>query len=400
MPETLAPPVSTAPVAAPITTADTTVHGFESSAFGKLDQMVDKPKETKAEPAKEPAKAKEPPKKEAAKEPEKTEPTKPEAKTEPEKPAETKPEGKTVEEPKKPTAWQFAREQEKKAKELQAEVERLKATSTQAKPEDHPEFKRLSEELEAKSKRLQELEEEVKYVNYERSTEYAEQYDKPYKQAVTDAISSISEFEVTNPDGTVRAATDADFWRIAQAKNAKDASAIAEELFGNPTAAAMALMERKRVIDAYNKAERAKQEFRTKGSEREKQMLEQRTKQAKEARAQWEKLNQEAEKKYPDLFAPKEGDTKWNELREKGFERVKAAFEGKSNPQLDSMVYMKAGAFDAVKYERDNLRAALKDAEAKIAEYEGSEPGTGSPAKETQPVKELTAFDKIERLAR
>lgn len=362
----------------------------DKSFFDKVDEKAG----IKKAEVKEKAKTPEPPK-------EKKDEAKVEAKEKPaEKPTETKTDEKPVEakpgEP-KPSAWKMFRDLEKEHKALKAEYEQIKTASP--KPTEHPEFKKLSEERDALAKQLRDLGEEIKYVNYERSPEYAEQYDKPYKQAVAGAIKAISEFEVTNPDGTTRAGTDADFWAIANAPDYKTAKTRAKELFGDDTDAATALAFRAKVLESIEKAEAAKQEYRTKGEEREKQTQEQRQRQSQEAKAQWEKLNEEAEKKYPDLFAPKEGDTKWNELRSKGFERVKAAFNGKSNPALDSMIYMKAGAFDAVKYERDSLRTQLKEAEEKIAEYEGSEPGTGSPEAETKSPREKSFSDLVDEAA-
>lgn len=403
MPEpTIAPPPQTVEAPQPISHDPGFVHQPLREAFSKIDDLAkpNKPdvipqkKEAPKEPPKEIAKE---PAKEPSKEPDKEPSKKPEApKEEATKPEDAKP---TDAKPAKPTAWEWGRQQERLAKDyknkfeaLEKEVQQLK--SNPAKPSEDPERIEMA-------KRLAELEDKIKFADYEQSSEFQDKYHRPFLEAYENAKSSFLEMSVLDQKtGEPRQATDQDFSAIVSASTAERALEIATALFGdNHAKAAYALQQRENVRLANNRAEAAKKEFRTKGLEREKEMATQREMAKKAARDEFQRHNEEALKKLPEYFAEREGDEEWNSRLKKGFERVDAAFEGKGNPALNSSIRMKAGSWDALHYEVKNLKSELKDALAKIKEYEGSEPTTGSPEKETAPPKPETAYDKIERLA-
>lgn len=129
-----------------------------------------------------------------------------------EKPAEVKTDAKPGDAPKpgeappaeKPkTGWQRFHEAERENKELRAKLEAKEKATTM--PDDHPELVRMRGELEKREKRLAEVENHLRYKDYEASTEYQEQYHKPYLATAEEATKQATQLKVTNAaDGTSR----------------------------------------------------------------------------------------------------------------------------------------------------------------------------------------------------
>lgn len=290
----------------------------------------------------------------------------------------------------KPTAWQLVREKEKRIKELELELN---------KPRIDPKTKDQLERAEKSQARLKELEDEIKFVNYEKSQEYKEKYHEPYIQAVTQAIEEVKELKVVDPEtGASRPATEQDFWSIVHMGNSDDALEAAAVLFGNDRKANVVHALRAKIKDAFKKAEQAKLEYRTKGSERERQMAEERQKQAETRITEWKQHNEDYARKYPQLFTPEDGDEKGNALLKTGQEMADAAFNGsKPNVKRDAIIRSHAAAFPRLYYKFQQGQERLKELEAKLAEYESSEPGQGAPPSEGGEAAEPTMFDLIDK---
>ncbi len=260
--------------------------------------------------------------------------------------------------------------------QLQSEYETFKKT-----PRDDPERKTLAEKLQAAEKHRNQLDEELKHAAYERSDEFKKTYHDPFVNAYQMASEVTAQLEVTDAEGNVRAGTAQDFDTLMQIPNAGQAKKWAEEMFGT-TGAAILMNQRMEVVKVARAREAALQEARKMGAEREKSRLEASTAQQRALAEKWSSLNNEASEKYPQWFKEVEGDDKGNELLKKGYELADAAFNGANlSPEkmveLHSAIRNRAAAFGRVAYQNKQQAKRISELEAKLKEYESSEPGPG-----------------------
>lgn len=288
----------------------------------------------------------------------------------------------------------------RKHAELQKQHEEFKTKA--ATPVEDPEKKTLAERLADREKRLADIETELKFTNYERSAEYKEKYYQPVLDAYQNAVSEITQLQVTDAEGNVRQATSADFDRIMAIQNMGEASKAIREMFGDDAPAVHALRNQVRQLNGARL--KALEDFKAKGVEREQQMREQSTKAMETERATWNKLNTEAAEKHPQYFKPIEGDDKGNELLAKGFEEADRAFSGKLTPQervaLYSAMRNKAAGFNRLAYRYNQAQKQLADLQAKLDEYEKTVPGNGDgvstkESKELSPEEQLAAMGSM-----
>lgn len=415
MPDPIAPPAPAAPAATPPPTpppTDLPDKPVETSdALNQLDKMGETEKLADKPAEKPPVK---PPEKAA---PPKT-PAKAPVKSAPDKPAE-KPVEKQVEKelpadlatvpPKQLRDAYSALKTKHKALETE-----LQQARTKPPVNDDPEKVTLRETLAQREKRLAEYEDHIRYVDYTKSEEYNTKYHQPYVNTAKSATAQVMELRVPTAEGTARPATQDDFWSIVEIPNAEDALAAAEKIFQSPTKANFVMQQRERVRAAYDAAEQAKAEFRTKGVEREKTTAAERERTQRETTAKWRTLNEQTIEESPDVYKPEDGDDEGNSLLEKGFERADAAFGGmitdpdtgqkrpptpEESIQINSELRNKAGAFDRVLHRAEQYKARIAQLEQQIAEYEKSGPGGGAPpSSEIKP--EDDSFDAaVDRLA-
>lgn len=309
---------------------------------------------------------------------------------------------------------------EPKIVRLQQQIEEFqKKASTEVEP--------VTKKLQAAEKRLEELESEIKYVNYQKSAEFRDKYEKPYQEAWAKAISDLAELSVPGEDGP-RQATQADLLQIANLPLG-EARKLAREMFGD---SADDVMAHRRIIRDLSEAQRqALDTARKSAGEREKQIAEQ----SQAAHAQtiklWQGANDELAKKYPHWFSPKEGDNDGNTLLNKGFALADLHFIGIKDLTPEQVEMLPARFQEAIKTRgdltiqdrvaldalirnkvasHDRLALRLKSANAKIAELEGelaefkkSEPpggkaGEGGGKTGTSPMEEADA--ELERIDR
>lgn len=382
--------------------------------FQQLDKMVevkDPPKEVPKDAPKE--LPKDPPKdlKESPKDPAK-EKNQPAPKGE--KPKVEKPKEFQLLDEIPPNSPQWFRTHYDKAK---GEIKRLQAELAKPKPQtpvEDPEKNQIRETLTQREKRLQELEDEIRYVDYSKSEEYKTKYHEPYVQAWNNALAEVKQLTVRNADGGERAATSEDFERLISIANPNEALRTAGELFGDPAKAAFVMTQIGTVKHAIRVAQGALNDYRTKGVERAKAQQEQYERTSKETTAKWRQLNEQTIAENPEIYQPDEGDDEGNELLAKGFERADAAFGGhitdpetkqKRAPTPDEMIAInseirnKAGAFDRVFHRLTKQLARVAELEQQIAEYEKSSPGNGAPPVGS-PKPEVGSFDEaVDRIA-
>jgi hypothetical protein len=418
MPDNIPAPAPIVPAAAPASIAPGTGGAAEpaqagssmSDAFGALEkrggdlESIATERPPTAKPKQPVRREEKPPEKPVEKAPEK--PVEKAAEKPPEqKPAEAKPG-----EPAKPaevatekpkTGWQRFHESEKTVKELQAKIAEFEKSKPGAIDEKHPEIVRWRTEAEKIAARNKEIEDHLRYVDYEKSAEYRDKYHQPYVDTWKDAISQVTEMKVPQADGTTRAATPEDLQRIVAISNTEDALEEAEKLFGTPTKANYVMAQRERVRAAYGAAEKAKQEFKAQGSERARLSQEQQEQQSKARATTFKKLMEEGIEKSPELFKPVEGDAEGNALLEKGFSLVDRVFsggapikDGDKPMSADEMVAAhaeirnKAGAFDSVAQKFKAAQLRIAELEEALGEFEKSSPGKGEVGGEKGPQRE------------
>jgi len=288
--------------------------------------------------------------------------------------------------PKKPA--DFLRDELTKTKaerdQFKAEIEKLKA------PKEDPEKKTLTEQLETERKRREELEQEMRFTNYEKSPEYKEKFEKPYTDAWNAGRSWVSQLKVTDAEGNSRLATSQEFDALMNL-SFSDPDRAAEEiatLFGNKAASVTShIFEVQKAARAANEAVET---YRKQGSEREKQTFESRQKRQKEVSDRWSEVRkpEAIPDKWKPFLTPKDGDDEGNKLLEAGYAKFDEAMgldarTARNAEERDAILgktaaqrHLAANARRLIKWleQRDSKIAEL---EKSLAEYQKSEPGEG-----------------------
>lgn len=302
---------------------------------------------------------------------------------------------------KKPSPVESLRTAYEKSKtritELENEVKRFR----ESPPED-PEKKSLAEKLEAIDKRRAELEDELRFANYERHPEYKEKYEAPISAALKVAYADIQEFDVITEDGNARKATPEEFNALVN-MGSKQALAVAKELFGD--AAPEVLAHRRKILELNESRKQAVEDYRKKGSEREAANAEATKKHHETMARSWEKLTKDAVEKYPQYFKPEDGDEDGNRLLEQGFKLADLAFTGIQNLKPDEIVKVhaavrnKAAGFDRMVLRAKRLADRVSELETELAQFKESEPPAGDGAGEKAKAP-ASWEDEIDALAR
>jgi uncharacterized sporulation protein YeaH/YhbH (DUF444 family) len=174
---------------------------------------------------------------------------------------------------------------------------------------------------------------------------------------------------------------------------------MANDLFG--TKAALVLYHRERVQELNGARLKAIEDYRKQGSEREKQASEAASRTQAEQRDIFHSDVQNAKAKYPDLFAPVEGDATGNTLLEQGealtdlaFQTLakedvvklpksvqeklaKGQFDAKEMARVHAAIRTKAAAFDRTVHQLRAAKKQIDDLKAQLAEFQASAPEAG-----------------------
>lgn len=373
---TIVPPVTPAPAPAK--------GSAKSRMFDKLGEYSGgKKPEPKPAEAPAPAKVDDPP----------AEPKPGEAAAPAAKPGEKPPD-------KKANPWDLYNKSKETVKSLETRIAELEGK--QMKPEQQKEW-------ESKTARLKELEEEIRYTNYQKSTEFQEKYQKPYDQAWKRAMTDLNELTVADGNGGERPMVANDILEIVNMP-LKEARALAVQKFGDFADDAMA--HRKQIRNLYDEQSNALETVRKEGETRDKQRQEQQQTQmravTKEVQETWDSTNEavRSDEKYGRYFTPVEGDQEGNQRLAKGFELADRAFrenpmmakdgdERRSIVQRHAAVRNRAAAFGRLVYQNDRLLGELTDTKAKLAKYEGSEPPAGGSTPPKTPTNGGTAQSRL-----
>ena len=288
------------------------------------------------------------------------------------------------------------------------------------KPNEEKE-KEFSAKLTAAEKRAQELEEAVKFSDYSKSTEYQDQFVKPFNDAFERGQKIASQYNITGEDGNVRRATAEDFNAIMQISDPDAAAAKIEELFGTGVKASAINAARQAVLENFEARNNALNEWKTKGSERQKQQMEQQTRFQQELAKDFGDSVRSGQEGLPEIFKPTEGANEENDILDRGYRLADLAFDAlppsefeklpdfvkkdmvngrlhpKAKVKLHAAIRNKAGAFDRVRFQNKQLAKQVKDLQSKLDGFKSSQPGNGqetAPNRETSGNASLSDVDK------
>lgn len=270
------------------------------------------------------------------------------------------------------------------------ELERQLAEAKKASIAEQEKAEYLSK-IETHQKRVEELEKEMYFVNYEKSADFKTKYQEPYERAWKLAMEDLQGLTLEDPEtGVQRPFTSNDMSAILNIDDLRQARQMANQLYGELADDVMA--HRKEIRKIFQQRTEALREAREKGSARDKERQEFEAKHMKELTdsigQHWTKANEEMTKheKYGTYFVPKEGDEQGNARLTKGFMLVdRAMSENPMNPKLtaeerrsiierQAAIRNRAAAFGRVRAWYEAARAELEQVKAELAQYKGSEP--------------------------
>lgn len=332
------------------------------------------------------------PKNEQAKAPEtKTEPAIGDTETPSTKTPVTEPQG----DGKKVSPWKLVDQFKQRA--LAAEQRALEL-ERQVVPEQ--ERTRQTETYKQTQARLAELEEEIRYVNYTKSSEFKEKHLVPYERAWSTAMKDLNGLTFQDQSGQGHS-FDVNKMMELVSLDLPQARQVANQLFGD--LANDVMNHRNRIKGLMDEQNSAIEEARKTGVQRESQRAEQIrayfAEAGTKAKEWWEGFNQEVQKhpEHGEFVKPKEGNEEWNTALEKGFEMAKKAFsvnvtdhrltpeQRKDAVKLQSALYNKAAAYGPMRIEIKSLRKALADRESELGKYKSTTPAAGGQTLQSAP---------------
>jgi len=284
----------------------------------------------------------------------------------------------------------------KRLPELEAKVKEFESRDESA-------GKATQERIAAIERRNAELESHIKFVDYEKSTEYQDKFQKPYEEAWGNALRELRGLKMTITDAqtgedVTREVTQADIAYFANLDPAARRTEI-NRLFPDDKE------EVKRHINQISlladQSHAAKEKARTDAAEYAK------TSQAKYAEGQasqrklWQTVNKSLAETYPNWFSRKEGDPDGNAIFDRGSVLADLAMNPQElNPErvallpkvfqdqiasqkpfsqdqfirLHAIVRNKAANHDRLAHQNKTLTARVTELEKNLKEYEASGP--------------------------
>jgi len=304
-----------------------------------------------------------------------------------------KPEDKplTAEERKKVNPWKLVDQYKDQATKLQGEIAQLR---TSALPEkERTEFQSRIDKAEARAKAL---EDHIRFVDYSKSQDFQDKYQKPYDEAWVKAMNELGELTINDGEGQARPLQAQDILQLVNLPLPK-AREIADELYGPFANDVMA--HRKEIRNLFEAQSKALADAEKNGSQRIKETIESQTKAMGEIKKfigeNWEAANQSIvrDEKYGLYFTPVEGDENVNQRLAKGAQLVDRAFaENPADPNLSAeerkavirrhaAVRNRAIAFGRLVYELEKSKTETNELREELKKFRGSEPPTGGSPK-------------------
>lgn len=287
-----------------------------------------------------------------------------------------------------------------------SELERAKSEGTRKEVEEAT--KALKAEMDSIRKNAEELDTEVRYLNYTRSGEYKQKYETPLREAWQTALGDIEGIRVTDEDGTERDANHQDIMVLLNVPVAK-AAIIAQETFG--PAAPEIMAHRRRLIELTQARDKSISEWKEKGAQREVESKKQLESRQTRSRDLFESQFADYEKTHSQLFGREEGDEDGNKLLDESDRLVRIALKGEGidadmgyDDKVDLITKAQAQvALRARAYGRERLRVIrlqqkVAELEKKVGKVRSSEPGQGEGTSTATRVSPKNAEDAIDEL--
>ena len=287
-----------------------------------------------------------------------------------------------------------------------SELERAKSEGTRKEVEEAT--KALKAEMDSIRKNAEELDTEVRYLNYTRSGEYKQKYETPLREAWQTALGDIEGIRVTDEDGTERDANHQDIMVLLNVPVAK-AAIIAQETFG--PAAPEIMAHRRRLIELTQARDKSIAEWKEKGAQREVESKKQLESRQTRSRDLFESQFADYEKTHSQLFGREEGDEDGNKLLDESDRLVRIALKGEGidadmgyDDKVDLITKAQAQvALRARAYGRERLRVIrlqqkVAELEKKVGKVRSSEPGQGEGTSTATRVSPKNAEDAIDEL--
>jgi len=280
----------------------------------------------------------------------------------------------------KSSPWKLVDTYKAKAANLERELSEIKAKSG-----DPEVLQTASKRIETAEARAKELEEKIRYYDYQQSQEWIENHQKPWEAAWKAAASDLSELQITASDGTVRQATVQDLVALASLPLA-EARTKANEWFGD--AAQDMMMHRKTLRDLSKNQQEQLEKVKKEGSERMKAEQENQKLMQAEIVSSYTKFR-DADISRFEWLQEKEGDDEWNQKLAKATRFVDdtiatSVTDPKLTPDARQQAIQKHAAlrnraigFSLLREQNKRLSTKLKQLEAKLSEYQNTEPGGG-----------------------
>lgn len=308
--------------------------------------------------------------------------------------------------------WDLVNNYRSKNRELLKEVDELRSRSGTDNELPAP----WKAKWEAIEKRNKELEDEIGFVNYRKSKDFVEQYEKPYQTAWQDAIQALSglkvKFQRTDPQTQEitmqeRDLTPHDIVTLA-GMEAAAARAEIKARFPDDWVEVKTHIDKVRALS--NAQNKALEEHQGKGGEWQKNQQEamQRAMQEMQAtnKAQWREILDEHTKKY-EFLRPVEGETERNAKLEKAVEFVESAlsvnaFDPRLNPAQRTEVLRKHAAlrnraigYSVLSHENKSLKSKVAELEKSLKEFQASQPSSGEGRGQDGQGLQMTSMDSV-----
>ena len=295
---------------------------------------------------------------------------------------------------KKVSPWKLVDQYKTRVSELEKAVADAKTTGLA-----ETEKKTLTERLTQAETRLKEYEDELRFTNYSKSQEFKEKYQQPYEEAWKKWMGELGELTVPTADGQERPLSPQDLLELVNLPLQK-AREQANQIFGDFADDVMGA--RKEIRSLFEAQNKALEEARKSGAERDQKRTQEMQTQQELMRKQitelWTKINEEVVKdeRFGHYFRPIEGDTEGNDRLQKGFALADKAFSVNSfDPrltpeqraeivQIHAAVRNRCASFGRLTYQNQKLQAEMKALQEELAKFKGAQPGAGEGTKTSE----------------
>lgn len=396
-------PAQTAPMPAPKTVSatpasvaakqgvsmDNMMSGLDALAKGDANKPVgrrDQRSAPKQEPKPEPEEIEQPAEAKLNKGDDEKPETTPEPTEQPEaEQPETEPEGTEKvaagKEGKKQNPWKLVNTYKSENATLKTKVAELEKRISDSAPRED-----LNPKLEAANKRLSELENEIRFVDYQKSEEFKTQYQQPYEEAWNRAIEGLKGIGVSTPDGESRPIDIDDIAQLASLPPDKARQEIKAKFPEDFAEVRDYIKDIRRLADSRAKA---LEYARTKGDERDQAVRQQMETMQRDTAQQWDQINKEIEGKF-EFLKLVEGDDEHNEKLSKAREMVDATLRKNAyDPRLSkedrakvlkdhASLRNRAIAYSTLKLANARLTAKVAELQKAVDGFKKSEPGADS----------------------